>query len=155
LTPEGPKVVEFNCRFGDPETEALLPLMASSLLEPMRAIARGESLAGAAPLTWQSGASVTTVVAAGGYPGAVRSADAISLPPREDDVIVFHAGTKRDDAGVLRTAGGRVFAVTALAPTIAEAQAKSAAHAAAIAFDGRQLRRDIGWRELARRARTS
>jgi phosphoribosylamine--glycine ligase len=155
LTPEGPKVVEFNCRFGDPETEALLPMMSSSLLEPMQAIANGESLAGAAPLTWRGGAAVTTVVAAGGYPGTVRAGDAISLPANEADVTVFHAGTKRDDAGVLRTAGGRVFAVTALGATIAEAQAKSAAHAASIEFEGRQLRRDIGWRELARSARTS
>jgi phosphoribosylamine--glycine ligase len=154
LTPHGPKVVEFNCRFGDPETEALLPLMSSNLLEPIRAIANGDSLAGAAPLTWHTGAAVTTVVAAGGYPGTVRSGDAISLPADDADVTVFHAGTKRDEAGVLRTAGGRVFAVTALGATIAEAQAKSAAHAARIEFEGRQLRRDIGWRELARSART-
>lgn len=155
LTPDGPKVVEFNCRFGDPETEALLPLMSSNLLEPMRAVAIGDSLAGAPPLTWHTGASVTTVVAAAGYPGTVRSGDAITLPAHEADVTVFHAGTTRDEAGVLRTAGGRVFAVTALGATIAEAQAKSAAHAARIEFEGRQLRRDIGWRELARSARTS
>jgi phosphoribosylamine--glycine ligase len=155
LTPDGPKVVEFNCRFGDPETEALLPLMSSSLLEPMRAIANGESLVGAAPLTWRSGAAVTTVVAASGYPGTPRSGDAITLPAPEKDVTIFHAGTTRDSSGVLRTAGGRVFAVTAVGATIAEAQAKSAAHASKIAFEGRQLRRDIGWRELARSARTS
>lgn len=155
LTPHGPRVVEFNCRFGDPETEVLLPLMSSNLLEPMRAIANGDSIAGAAPLTWHHGAAVTTVVAASGYPGTVRSGDAISLPAVDADVTVFHAGTKRDEAGVLRTAGGRVFAVTALGATIAEAQAKSAGHAARIEFEGRQLRRDIGWRELARSARTS
>lgn len=155
LTADGPKVVEFNCRFGDPETEALLPLMSSNLLEPMRAIANGDSLAGASPFTWHGGAAVTTVVAAGGYPGAVRNGEAITLPSDEPNVTVFHAGTKRDESGILRTAGGRVFAVTALGATIAEAQAKSAAHAAKIGFEGRQLRRDIGWRELARGARTS
>jgi phosphoribosylamine--glycine ligase len=155
LTPDGPKVVEFNCRFGDPETEALLPLMASSLLEPMRAIADGDTLAGAPPIAWHTGASVTTVVAAGGYPGTVRSGDEVVLPAAEPDVTVFHAGTRRDASGTLRTSGGRVFAVTALGATIAEAQAKSATYAAKISFDGRQLRRDIGWRELARSARTS
>ena len=149
LTPEGPKVVEFNCRFGDPETQALLPLMASSLLTPMRAIARGESIAGMLPLRWHDGASVTTVVAAEGYPGRVRSGDPITVPVDGEDVTVFHAGT-RTDAGTLVTAGGRVVAVTALAPTIAEAQRRSAAAAAQVTFRGAQFRRDIGWRELAR-----
>ncbi len=152
LTPDGPKVVEFNCRFGDPETEVVLPLMTSSLLEPMRAIAAGGSLAGAPPLTFASRAAVTTVVAAGGYPGKVRSGDAIHLPAPENDVIVFHAGTVRDTEGVLRTAGGRVLTVTALGATVEEAQKRSVQHAARIRFEGAQLRRDIGWREVARRA---
>jgi phosphoribosylamine--glycine ligase len=150
LTPDGPKVVEFNCRFGDPETEAILPLMASGLIEPMRAIANGDSLAGAPPIAWRSGSAVTTVVAAEGYPGAVRSGDVITLPPDEHDIIVFHAGTKRNAAGDLVTAGGRVLAVTALAATLASAQQRSAAHAARVHFAGRQYRRDIGWRDLAR-----
>jgi phosphoribosylamine--glycine ligase len=155
LTPTGPKVVEFNCRFGDPETEALLPLMQSSLLDPMLAIASGASLAGALPLQWHIGASVATVLAAGGYPGTVRSGDAITLPPSGRDVMVFHAGTTRDANGTLITSGGRVIVVTALGATMAEAQQASAAHAAGIHFEGRQMRRDIGWRELARGARTS
>ncbi len=150
LTRDGPKVVEFNCRFGDPETEAILPLMASGLIEPMRAIANGDSIAGAAPIAWKKGAAVTTVVAAAGYPGTVRSGDVITLPPEEHDVIVFHAGTKRNAAGQLVTAGGRVLAVTALADTLASAQKLSAAHASRVDFSGRQFRRDIGWRELAR-----
>lgn len=150
LTRQGPKVVEFNCRFGDPETQALLPLLESSLLEPMRAVAEGRSLAGAAPLVWKTGASVTTVVAAAGYPGTVKSGAVITLPPDTANVTVFHAGTARDASGVLVTAGGRVVAVTALAPTIAAAQAASAAAAAEVAFTGSQYRRDIGWRELTR-----
>jgi phosphoribosylamine--glycine ligase len=150
LTADGPKVIEFNCRFGDPETEAILPLMDSSLLEPMRAIANGDSIAGAAPLSWRAGASVATVVAAGGYPGAVRTGEAITLPPDEPDVIVFHAGTRHDASGALVTAGGRVLAVTALGATLADAQRRSAAHAARVEFAGRQFRRDIGWRDLAR-----
>lgn len=150
ITTDGQKVVEFNCRFGDPETEAILPLMASGLLEPMRAIANGDSIAGAAAIEWRPGAAVTTVVAAGGYPGAVDSGDAITLPPEERDVIVFHAGTKRNAEGELVTAGGRVLAVTALGASLAEAQKLSASHASHVAFDGRQYRRDIGWRDLAR-----
>ena len=152
LTPHGQKVVEFNCRFGDPETEALLPLMASGLLEPMRAIANGDSIAGAAPIAWKPGAAVTTVVAAEGYPGTVRSGEEITLPPDERDVIVFHAGTKRNPEGKLVTAGGRVLAVTALGESLAAAQQLSASHASRVQFDGRQYRRDIGWRELARQA---
>jgi len=152
LTRDGPKVVEFNCRFGDPETEALLPLMASGLLEPMRAVANGDSIAGATPIEWRPGASVTTVVAAGGYPGAVRSGDPITLPPPERDVIVFHAGTTRGPDGSLVTAGGRVLAITALGPTLAVAQRLSASHASRVRFAGCQYRRDIGWRELARHA---
>jgi phosphoribosylamine--glycine ligase len=155
LTPQGPKVVEFNCRFGDPETEAILPLLESSLLEPMLVIARGESLSGAAPLRWKALAAVTTVVAAAGYPGNVKSGDAIELPAEQLNVTVFHAGTKRDADGTLRTAGGRVLAVTALAPTLAQAQLDSAHCASRVRFEGRQFRRDIGWRELARSARTS
>jgi phosphoribosylamine--glycine ligase len=150
LTREGPKVVEFNCRFGDPETEALLPLMASGLLEPLRAVANGDSIAGAPPIAWRTGAAVTTVVAAEGYPGPVRSGDPIRLPPDERDVIVFHAGTKRNAEGALVTAGGRVVAVTALGRSLAEAQRLSASHASRVQFAGRQYRRDIGWRDLAR-----
>jgi phosphoribosylamine--glycine ligase len=152
LTDDGPKVVEFNCRFGDPETEVLLPLMASGLLEPLRAIANGDSIAGARPIEWNRGASVTTVVAAEGYPGTVRSGDPIVLPPPERNVIVFHAGTRRAADGALLTAGGRVLAVTALAPSLAKAQELSASHASRVQFAGRQYRRDIGWRDLTRPA---
>ncbi len=150
LTRDGPKVVEFNCRFGDPETETLLPLMASGLLEPLRAVANGDSIAGARPIEWRPGAAVTTVVAAEGYPGPVRSGDLISLPSDDRDVIVFHAGTKRNADGALVTAGGRVLAVTARAASLSEAQKLSASHASLVQFSGRQYRRDIGWRDLAR-----
>lgn len=150
LTPDGPKVVEFNCRFGDPETQAILPLLESSLLEPVLAIAEGRSIAELPALTWKSGAAVTTVVAAAGYPGTLRSGDAISLPETRPGVTVFHAGTARDVRGQLVTAGGRVFAVTAVASDLRAAQEASQSQASAIEFTGRQLRRDIGWRDLAR-----
>ncbi|MEN9509777.1 MAG: phosphoribosylamine--glycine ligase [Gemmatimonadota bacterium] len=150
LTPDGPKVVEFNCRFGDPETQAILPMLTSSLLDPMLAIARGGRIGNMAPFAWRAGASVTTVVASSGYPDAPRTGAAIELPSFSDDVRVYHAGTRRDADGTLRTSGGRVVAVTALAPTFAAAQQVSREAAARVQFDGAIMRRDIGWREAAR-----
>jgi phosphoribosylamine--glycine ligase len=151
LTAQGPKVVEFNARFGDPETEAILPLLESSLLEPLLAVASGGGLAGMA-LDWSRNHSVTTVVAAAGYPEAPRKGSVIKLPPGERDVHVFHAGTAIDVNGELVTSGGRVFAVTAVGATLAEARRASARVAEAIDFEGKQLRRDIGWREQERGA---
>ncbi len=151
LTSQGPKVVEFNCRFGDPETEAILPLLESSLLEPLLAVANGSGLQ-TQTLKWSSSRAVTTVVAAAGYPDSPRKGAMIELPSAEGDVTVFHAGTTLNAEGELVTAGGRVFAVTAVAPTLAEAQRESARVAGAIRFEGKQLRRDIGWRELERSA---
>ena len=153
LTDDGPKVVEFNCRFGDPETEVVLPLLASSLLEPVEAIARGGSIKGMA-LDWKPGAAVTTVLASGGYPGDYPTGVPITIDPSvesAEDVIVFHAGTKREGEGRLVTAGGRVFAVTALGASVAEAAERSRRAAEGIRFEGRHFRRDIGWREAARR----
>src|SRR5436190_9381430 len=95
ITDEGPQVVEFNCRFGDPETQALLPLMESSLLELVAAVAGGGSLSRARYPDWKPLSSVTTVVAASGYPDKVRKGDVIQLPPNEEGVEVFHAGTAR------------------------------------------------------------
>ncbi len=152
LTKDGPKVVEFNCRFGDPETQAVLPMLESPLLELVQAIAEGRSIAAFPELAWKPGAAVTTVVAAAGYPGIVRTGDVIQLPASQPNVTVFHAGTARDADGQLVTAGGRVFAVTAVADELLAAQQASQVQAGAIAFEGRQVRRDIGWRELARRA---
>ena len=170
LTPDGLKVVEFNCRFGDPETEALLPLldMRPSLGTLMAKVARGEPLGGmpidvaatrgaALPAPVQfgfslNGACVTTVVAAAGYPDAARTGDPITLPdlPPDGSVIIFHAGTARDAEGRLVSAGGRVLAVSATGATVAEAQAKSHDYATRVQLDGKQLRSDIGWREIAR-----
>ena len=149
LTPDGPKVVEFNCRFGDPETQAILPMLASSLLDPMLAVARGARIGSMAPFAWRSGASVTTVVASGGYPDAPKTGFPIHVPSFGDDVRVFHAGTKRSGSDLL-TSGGRVFAVTAMADTFAAAQQASRDAAARIEFEGAVYRRDIGWREAAR-----
>ncbi len=150
LTPDGPKVVEFNCRFGDPETQAILPMLTSSLLDPMLAVARGARIGSLSPFTWRRGASVTTVVASGGYPDAPVTGFPLHVPSFPDTVRVFHAGTKRDAHGHLLTGGGRVVAVTALASAFGAAQQASRDAAARIAFDGSQFRNDIGWREASR-----
>ena len=153
LTEGGPRVVEFNARFGDPETQAILPLLDSSLFEPMLAVARGERLA-QLPLAWRSGAALTTVLASAGYPGSYPTGVRVEIPvalAQRDDIIVFHAGTRLED-GELVTSGGRVLAVTGLGADMTAAAQASRDAAAAIRFDGKQYRRDIGWRELARHA---
>ena len=149
-TSEGLKVVEFNCRFGDPETQVVLPLMDSSLLDLLATVAEGGSLARRTAPTL-SAAAVTTVVASGGYPGPFDKGKPITIPPHLEaqDVIVFHAGTacRAED---LVTSGGRVLAVTALANDLPAAADASRSAAARIRFDGAFFRRDIGWRERAR-----
>jgi phosphoribosylamine--glycine ligase len=155
LTPAGPRVVEFNARFGDPETQVVLPMMESPLLDLlMRCAGTGPLDAAAAPV-FSSGAAVTTVVASPGYPESPETGQPIDLSSVPGDVLLFHAGTARSDGGELVTAGGRVLAVTAVASTIAEAQARSRDGAAAVQFPGRQFRGDIGWREQQRRAGAS
>jgi phosphoribosylamine--glycine ligase len=150
LTRDGIRVVEFNCRFGDPETQVVLPLLDSSLLELMMTVADGGSLAGRR-VRQRGGAAVTTVVAAGGYPGAYEMGNPISIPPdlERDDLLVFHAGTQRRGSELV-TSGGRVLAVTALADTFSDAADESRAAAARISFEGAFHRTDIGWRERAR-----
>jgi phosphoribosylamine---glycine ligase len=156
ITDDGPKVVEFNSRFGDPETEALMPLMDSSLLELVAAVAGGGSLSRSRVPDWKPLSSVTTVVAAAGYPQEPRTGDVIQLPPPEEGVQVFHAGTALNPwTNELVTAGGRVLAVTAVAPSLIEAAELSRSHAEQVTLKGKQLRRDIGWREVMRGARTS
>ena len=154
-TDEGLKVVEFNCRFGDPETQAVLPLLSERLLEPMRAIAEGGRIEGGEARTGP-GAAVTTVVASAGYPGSYEKGKEITIPPEVEGEgrMVFHAGTRRTDGGGLVTSGGRVLAVTAVADTFSEAADASREGASLIRFEGAFFRRDIGWRERERLART-
>lgn len=152
LTEAGPKVVEFNCRFGDPETQVVLPLMKSSLLPSLMDCTIDGGLAATGELEFSIGAAVTTVVAAAGYPESPRTGDEIDLSGVPEDVIVFHAGTSLSADGRLLTAGGRVVAVTGVAPTFAEAQERSRYGAEQVMFPGRVWRRDIGWREQGRRA---
>ena len=155
ITDEGPKVVEFNCRFGDPETETILPLMDSSLLELIATVANGGSLSRTAYPAWKPLSAVTTVVASAGYPDQTHRGEPIHLPPPEPGVEVFHAGTSKDPLGQLVTAGGRVLAITGIAETLLEAAELSRSHAEQVSFRGKQMRRDIGWRELSRSARAT
>ncbi|MFQ5537868.1 MAG: phosphoribosylamine--glycine ligase [Gemmatimonadota bacterium] len=152
LTAEGPKVVEFNCRFGDPETQAVLPLMESSLLDLLTTVAGGGSLRGN-EARFSPGAAVTTVVASRGYPGPYEKGKPIEIPAdlESEGIHVFHAGT-RLDRGRLVTSGGRVLAVTATGDTVAEAADRSREAAASIRFEGAFFRRDIAWRERTRSA---
>jgi len=160
LTVDGPKVVEFNCRFGDPETQSILPAMSGF---PVGDLLRSIAAHGTLPsVTWATAPdflarrAVTTVLATAGYPDTPRKGDVITLPPIEDDgVLVFHAGTALNDRGELVTAGGRVLAVTGIAKTFEDAKALSTRYSALVDFAGKQFRTDIGWREVARRARAS
>jgi phosphoribosylamine--glycine ligase len=151
LTRDGPKVIEFNCRFGDPETEALLPLMTSSLLDLLTAVGCDRSLANVAAPAWSDLSAVTTVVAAGGYPESAKKGDSIHLPAEQTGVHIFHSGTAMQNEQLV-TNGGRVLTVTAVAETVAAAAERSRACAEGIVFSGKQFRRDIAWREMARSA---
>jgi phosphoribosylamine-glycine ligase len=151
LTRSGPRVIEFNCRFGDPETEAVLPILnaSPSLFDMMRAIGYGERLPSTVSID-SKGCAATTVLASAGYPDSTRTGDQISIPEDLQDVVVFHAGTKMNGDGRLVTSGGRVLAVTGIGSTIELATERSRVAAERIEFAGKQFRTDIGWRELAR-----
>jgi len=148
LTPEGPKVLEFNCRFGDPETQVLLTRLKSDLLDLLEAVVDGR-LREVTP-QWDSRAAVCVVMASGGYPGAYESGKPISGLEEAgamEGVTVFHAGTKRMD-GRYVTAGGRVLGVTALGADLAAAQAKAYEAVSKIHFEGAMFRRDIAAKGL-------
>jgi phosphoribosylamine--glycine ligase len=151
IAPDGtPNVLEFNCRLGDPEAQAVLPGLAPGVSQHLFGIAAGR---------WRptddvfapAGAAVTTVLAARGYPDNPEKGQAITLPgDLGEDVLVFHAGTARGKDGVIRTAGGRVLAVTGLAATVPQAARLSRDACERIAFEGKTWRRDIAWREIRR-----
>jgi phosphoribosylamine---glycine ligase len=141
LTPAGPRVIEFNCRFGDPETQVVLPLLETPLAGVLYAAATGR-LAEHPPLEWRDGFAVTVVVAAEGYPGAPRQGDAIG---GADGVAgVLHSGTaRRNSDGALVSAGGRVLACTGTGPTLAEAREAAYRLVAGVTLDGSRYRTDI------------
>lgn len=149
LTPEGPKVLEFNARFGDPETQVILPRLKNDLVDVMLACA--EQRLDEVELSWRDEWAVAVVLTSAGYPGSyekgkvitgVEDADAL------DGVIVYHAGTAVTDAGELVTSGGRVLAVTALGDTFEAARDLAYAACEKIDFDGKTLRHDIGLKAL-------
>jgi phosphoribosylamine--glycine ligase len=148
LTADGPRVLEFNVRFGDPETQAVLPRLHSDLLDLLERATRPGGLAGV-ELEWDERCAVSVVLASGGYPESVSSGDVISgLDAVEPTLEVTHAGTALRGDGALVTAGGRVFNVTALAADLASARAAAYAGADMIVFNGRQLRSDIAQRAV-------
>ncbi len=145
LTPAGPKVLEFNVRFGDPECQALMVRLRSDLLETMVATCRGRLAE--VQLEWEPGASCCVVMASEGYPERASPGVPIRGLPAASDVpgvTVFHAGTRREASGEIVTAGGRVLGVTAIGQDLAEARARAYTAADRIDFPGKVLRRDIG-----------
>ena len=150
ITRDGPKVIEFNCRFGDPECQAILPRLDGDLLDLLEATATGRGLPGA--LRWSPRASVCVVMSSGGYPGPYETGRPISGVEAAGglaDVTVFHAGTALA-GGSLVTAGGRVLGVQALGDDVASAVSAAYSAVACISFDGAHFRRDIGHHALRR-----
>ena len=151
IRPDGsPAVIEFNCRFGDPETQAVMPVLPTGVTHALGAIATG---------TWRPegevidpvGAAVTIVLASRGYPDEPATGAPITIPAGlSADVTVFHAGTSQDPDGTLRVKGGRVLNVTAIGPDVATAAERSLDACERIRFDGKTYRRDIGRREVQR-----
>jgi phosphoribosylamine--glycine ligase len=147
LTPEGVKVLEYNVRFGDPETQAVLPLLESDLLELLEATAAGR-LAEVTP-RWSDAAAACVVLAAPGYPGGYPTGLPLSVPETlPENTLVFHAGTARGEGGLV-SSGGRVLNVVALAPTLSEAVTAAYAGVDTVDFKNAHLRRDIGGRLAA------
>ena len=150
LTEDGPKLIEYNCRFGDPECQVLMRRMDSDLGEVMLACAKGE-LAAAEPVSFHKETALTVVMAAKGYPDTPEKGGAIELGQAEaDGAKVFHAGTRLNEDGALIANGGRVLNVTATGSNVTEAQRAAYAAVDAISFPTGFCRRDIGWREVAR-----
>lgn len=148
MTAGGPKVLEFNCRFGDPETQAILPLLKTDLVDLMMASIEGQVKD--VHLQIRGGTAVCVVMASGGYPGSYEKGKSIAgLEEMEKDIIVFHAGTKTKGKSLV-TSGGRVLGVTAVGRTIQSAIKKVYRSVGRITFDGAYYRRDIAHRALKR-----
>jgi len=146
LTPQGPKVLEFNCRFGDPETQAVLPLLKTDLFEIMNAVV-GQKLASVAKLAWHPGAAACVIMASRGYPGKYATGAQITglNGKQEANSFVFHAGTTQKDKKWY-TAGGRVLGVVGMDKDLHSALNRAYRTVHKIKFDGAQFRKDIGFR---------
>jgi len=142
LTEEGPKALEFNARFGDPESQVMIPLLKSDLVEIMLAVL--DERLGKTQIEWRDEACVGVVMASGGYPGSYKTGFPIKgLDKVDDDILVFHAGT-RESEGIIYTDGGRVLTVTATGGTITEARDRVYSNIRRIHFEGCHYRHDIG-----------
>lgn len=149
LTSSGVKVLEYNVRFGDPETQVLLPMLASDLVPILLASARGEPLP--KDVEFNEGAAIVVVLAAGGYPGGYEMGHPIALPKQlPDGAAIVHAGTVRSENGTLSTAGGRVLGISGQASSLQQAAEIAYSVCDQIDFKDKYLRRDIGHRELNR-----
>ncbi|MBP3508786.1 phosphoribosylamine--glycine ligase [Oscillibacter sp.] len=148
ITPNGPKVIEYNCRFGDPETQVVLPLLKTDLLTVMQAV-ENETLADL-EVEWSDNAAACVILASGGYPSHYEKGKVMSFPASTPaNVTIYHAGDKLDGEGRLVTSGGRVLGVTATAPTLKEALTDAYDAAETVEFEGKYMRHDIGRRALA------
>ena len=156
ITEKGPELIEYNTRFGDPECQVLMSRLDSDLLPALQATASGNL--DQIDLAWRDEAALVVVMAAKGYPGSyekgsrIRNLEAAGELP---DVTVFHAGTARNDEGDILATGGRVLGVTAVAPTVTEAQELAYTAVDVIDWPDGFSRRDIGWRAVAREKETS
>ncbi len=152
LTPEGPKLVEYNARFGDPECQVLMTRLKSDIVPALKAAASGSVKD--MTLDWHDETAITVVMAANGYPAAYDKGTLIgNLDKVDSETVVFHAGTARAEDGTITAIGGRVLNVTARGKTVAQAQAKAYAGIDAIDWPQGFCRRDIGYREIAREQR--
>lgn len=150
IGPHGVRVLEFNCRMGDPETQPIMMRVKNDLLEVFENAVSGTL--DQANVDWDRRTALGVVMAAANYPDTPRTGDVITgLPPEAEDCMVFHAGTVESD-GVVKTSGGRVLCVTVLGDSVKLAQQRAYDVLQSIHFDGAQYRRDIGWRAIARRA---
>ncbi|MBR3678589.1 MAG: phosphoribosylamine--glycine ligase [Oscillospiraceae bacterium] len=150
LTPNGPKVIEYNCRFGDPETQVVLPMLETDLMDIMEAT-ENQSL-DTLPMTWKSGACACVILASGGYPEKYETGKEISgldAMGQCADASVYHAGTKLSEDGKLLTSGGRVLGITASGNDLQSALDKAYAAVRTVSFEGAHYRTDIGQRALA------
>jgi phosphoribosylamine--glycine ligase len=149
LTAEGPKVLEYNARFGDPETQVLLPRLKTDLLDILLAVT--QSRLGEIAVEWSDDVAVSVVLASGGYPGEYEKGKVITGiddAAKLEGITVYHAGTAIDEDGRLVTAGGRVLNVTAVAPTFAQARERAYDAVMCISFEGMHYRTDIGLKAL-------
>jgi phosphoribosylamine--glycine ligase len=145
LTPHGMRVLEFNCRFGDPETQVVLPLLETDLLEIAEACVNGNL--SDVKIRWKNGAAICVVLASKGYPEKVESGKFVRIKELPEGMVCFHAGTKTNN-GTILTSGGRVFGLTAWANDIEQALKKVYSNVHRISFEGMQYRKDIAHHTL-------